>query len=194
MIDLRVGHILKAIKHPDADSLYVSTIDMGDLNDDGDSRPRTVCSGLVHHFSLEEMQNRMVVVVANLKPVKMRGIKSEAMVLCASGSPSGSLSDSPSDSPSNGSSKEEIVEFVNPPAGSKPGDRIFFESFGHVVPEPILSPKKKVWETLQPLFVTTSDLGVVTVVYRKEGESDKRLVNGRSEVCLVSSLVNAPVR
>lgn len=78
MVDLRVGHIIKAIKHPDADSLYVSTIDMGD-----ETGPRTVCSGLVNHIPLEEMQDRLVVVVANLKPVKMRGIKSAAMVLCA---------------------------------------------------------------------------------------------------------------
>ena len=58
MVDLRVGHIIKAIKHPDADSLYVSTIDMGD-----ETGPRTVCSGLVNHIPLEEMQDRLVVVV-----------------------------------------------------------------------------------------------------------------------------------
>ncbi|ODQ65713.1 hypothetical protein NADFUDRAFT_82696, partial [Nadsonia fulvescens var. elongata DSM 6958] len=107
MIDFRVGHIQKAIKHPDADSLYVSTIDMGD-----EEGPRTVCSGLVKYFPIEAMQGRMVVVVANLKPVNMRGIKSTAMVLCAS--------------------DENTVQFVNPPAGAKAGDKVFFESYDGV--------------------------------------------------------------
>ena len=46
---------------------------------------RIVVSGLVKHYSLEEMQNRKVVVVANLKAANMRGIKSHAMVLAATG-------------------------------------------------------------------------------------------------------------
>ena len=57
VIDFRVGFIQKAIKHPDADSLYVSTIDVGD-----EEGPRTVCSGLVKYFPLEAMQERYVVV------------------------------------------------------------------------------------------------------------------------------------
>lgn len=165
MIDLRVGHIQKAIKHPDADALYVSTIDMGD-----EEGPRTVCSGLVKYFPLEAMQDRYVVVVANLKPVTMRGIKSSAMVLCAS--------------------NEDTVEFVNPPAGSKAGDKIFFESFDGT-PEAVLNPKKKIWEQIQPGFSTTEDL---SVVYRKEGEPEKKLVNKEGKLCKVNSLVAANVR
>lgn len=165
MIDLRVGHIQKAVKHPDADSLYVSTIDMGDPEG-----PRTVCSGLVKYFPLEAMQDRYVVVVANLKPVNMRGIKSSAMVLCAS--------------------NEDTVEFVNPPEGSKPGDKIFFETYD-LTPEPVLNPKKKIWEQIQPGFTTTEDL---SVVYRKEGDSDKKLVNKEGKLCKVNSLVAANVR
>lgn len=165
MIDFRVGHIQKAIKHPDADSLYVSTIDMGD-----ETGPRTVCSGLVKYFPIEAMQDRYVVVVANLKPVNMRGIKSSAMVLCAS--------------------NEDTVEFVNPPAGSKPGDKIFFESYD-ITPEAVLNPKKKIWETVQPGFSTTDKL---EVIFKKEGDADKRLVTKSGELCLVTSLVNAAVR
>ena len=78
MIDLRVGLIRKAEKHPDADSLYVSHIDVGE------EKERIVCSGLVKYIPLEEMQNRAVVCVCNLKEVKMRGIMSKAMVLAAS--------------------------------------------------------------------------------------------------------------
>lgn len=165
MVDLRVGFIEKAIKHPDADSLYVSTIQMGDA--DG---PRTVCSGLVKHFPLEAMQERYVVVVANLKPVTMRGIKSCAMVLCAS--------------------NENTVEFVNPPEGSKAGDKIFFETYD-IEPEAVLNPKKKIWEAVQPGFSTNSDL---EVIFKKDGEPDRKLVNKKGELCHVKSLVNAEVR
>lgn len=165
MIDLRVGHIQKAIKHPDADALYVSTIDMGD-----EEGPRTVCSGLVKYYPLEAMQDRYVVVVANLKPVTMRGIKSSAMVLCAS--------------------HDETVEFVNPPAGSKPGDKIFFETYDGT-PEPVLNPKKKIWEQIQPGFSTTSDLDVI---FKKDGEPDRKLVNKEGQLCKVVSLVDAVVR
>lgn len=164
MIDLRVGFIEKAIKHPDADSLYVSTIHMGD-----EEGPRTVCSGLVNYFPLEAMQKRKVVVVANLKPVSMRGIKSSAMVLCAS--------------------NENTVEFVNPPEGAEAGDKVYFEGYD-LVPEKQLNPKKKIWETVQPHFTTTESL---EVVYRKEGEEDRKLVT-KGTPCKVLSLVNAQVR
>lgn len=164
MIDLRVGFIQKAVKHPDADSLYMSTIDMGDAEG-----PRTVCSGLVKHVALEDMQERYVVVVANLKPVSMRGVKSCAMVLCAS--------------------TPEKVEFVNPPAGSKPGDKIFFEGY-NAVPEKQLNPKKKVWEAVQPGFATTENF---EITYTAEGKAPAKLVNERGEACKNSTLVGAHV-
>lgn len=166
MIDIRVGFIEKAIKHPDADSLYVSTMQMGD-----EEGPRTICSGLVKHFSLEEMQERYVIVIANLKPVSMRGIKSAGMVLCAA----------------NAAGK---VEFVNPPAGSKAGDKIFFEGFDGT-PEKVLNPKKKIWETVQPHFTTLEDF---TVVYKEEDRPDAKLVNRNGEICKCSTIVGAEVR
>jgi len=100
MIDLRVGLIRKAEKHPDADSLYVSRIDVGE------DKERIVCSGLVKYIPLEEMQNRYVVCVCNLKEVKMRGITSQAMVLAAS-------------ERVGGDAEKEKVELVIPPSGAK---------------------------------------------------------------------------
>ena len=78
-LDLRVGLITTAKKHPDADSLYVEVVDCGEAG------TRTVVSGLVKHIPEPEMQNRLVVVVANLKPTNLKGIKSFAMVLAATG-------------------------------------------------------------------------------------------------------------
>ncbi|KAG7887477.1 hypothetical protein KL936_004174 [Ogataea polymorpha] len=165
MVDFRVGFIEKAIKHPDADALYVSTIDMGD-----EEGPRTVCSGLVKYYPLEAMQQRYVVVIANLKPVTMRGIKSSAMVLCAS--------------------EGETVEFINPPEGSKAGDKVFFEGFDGT-PEKQLNPKKKIFEQVQPNFSTNDKL---EVIYKQEGKPDARLVTKDGKVCKAASLVGATVR
>lgn len=70
-LDLRIGRIIEVSKHPDADSLYVEKMDLGE------EKPRTIVSGLVNHYAVDEMQNRLVVVFCNLKPAKMRGILSE---------------------------------------------------------------------------------------------------------------------
>lgn len=48
-LDLRVGRIISAEKHPDADSLYVEQVDVGE------AAPRTVVSGLVKHIPLEQV-------------------------------------------------------------------------------------------------------------------------------------------
>lgn len=165
MIDFRVGFIQKAVKHPDADALYMSTIDMGDAEG-----PRTVCSGLVKYIPIEEMQERYVVCIANLKPVTMRGVKSCAMVLCAS--------------------NENTVEFVNPPAGSKAGDKLFFEDFNGE-PEKQLNPKKKIWEAVQPHFSTNDKF---EVTYTEEGKEPKRLVNANGELCKNSTIIKADVK
>lgn len=66
-------------KHPDADSLYIEKIDLGE-----EGGPRTIVSGLVNYVPIEEMQDRMVVILANLKAANLRGVSSHGMVLCAS--------------------------------------------------------------------------------------------------------------
>jgi len=192
LIDLRVGHILKAIKHPEADSLYVSTINVGDKPGTDDTVEyegqicRTVCSGLNGLVPLEEMQGRKVVVVCNLKPVKMRGIKSCAMVLAASPRPKEGEDD-----------HKGPVELVNPPADAKAGERVFFEGF-RAEPEKVLNPKKKIWETFQPGFTTTDSLEVAfdpSVVEALEGKTGlAKLVTESGGVCTVASLKGAQVR
>uniref|UniRef100_A0A1A7Y291 Aminoacyl tRNA synthetase complex-interacting multifunctional protein 1 n=1 Tax=Iconisemion striatum TaxID=60296 RepID=A0A1A7Y291_9TELE len=122
-LDLRVGRIITAEKHPDADSLYVEQVDVGE------AAPRTVVSGLVKHIPLEQMQNRMAVLLCNLKPAKMRGVVSQAMVMCAS--------------------SPDKVEILDPPGGSVPGDRVSVQGFPGE-PDKELNPKKKVWEQVQP--------------------------------------------
>lgn len=64
-LDLRVGQIMEVEKHPDADSLYVSKIQCGEPT------LRTVVSGLVNFVPITDLQKRKVVVLCNLKPVKV---------------------------------------------------------------------------------------------------------------------------
>ncbi|KAF4339854.1 methionyl-tRNA synthetase [Fusarium beomiforme] len=192
LIDLRVGHILKAINHPDADSLYVSTIAVGDKPGNEDYVEyegqicRTVCSGLNGLIPLGSMQGRKVVVVCNLKPVKMRGIKSCAMVLAAS----------PKIKEGEVDDHKGPVELVTPPEGAKAGDRVWFEGWeGN--PEGVLNPKKKIWETFQPGFTTTDNLEVAfdAGVVEQLGKTGRgRLVTESGGVCTVPSLKDAVVR
>lgn len=123
MVDLRVGKILDIKKHPDADSLYLETVDFGEAEG-----PRTVLSGLVNYVSMDKMQDRLVVGICNLKPQAMRGIKSHAMLLCAT----------------HKDGKEHGVEPIAPPEASVPGERIYIEGYEGIEPEPVLNPKKKV--------------------------------------------------
>ncbi|OQR74011.1 aminoacyl tRNA synthase complex-interacting multifunctional protein 1-like [Tropilaelaps mercedesae] len=126
-LDLRVGLIKQVDRHPDADALYVEQIDVGE------EKPRTIISGLVKFVPLEEMQDRAVVVMCNLKPAKMRGILSEGMVMCAS--------------------TLEKVEPIRPPKDALPGDRLTWTGLpveGYPVHETVLNPKKKIWERIAP--------------------------------------------
>merc|ERR1712223_1508557 len=59
-LDIRIGKIVEVKKHPEAEALYVETIDLGE------SEPRTIVSGLVNFVPIEDMQDRMVVVLCNL--------------------------------------------------------------------------------------------------------------------------------
>ncbi len=75
-LDLRVGTILSAERHPKADKLLVFQVKMG-------TEKRQIVSGVAEHFKPEECLGQKVVVVANLKPRKLRGIESKGMILFA---------------------------------------------------------------------------------------------------------------
>ena len=76
-LELKVGTIVSAEKHPKADRLLVEQIDLGD-------ETRQVVSGIAGSFKPEEVVGKKVVVVTNLKPVNLRGVESQGMILCAS--------------------------------------------------------------------------------------------------------------
>lgn len=138
-LDLRIGKVISVSNHPDAESLYIEKIDVGEEN------PRTVVSGLRQFVTPEQLQDRLVVLLCNLKPANMRGIKSEGMLLAAS---------------KTNMDGEKVVIPLDPPANSKPGDRVFVEGFSHEdlgEPDEQLNPKKKVFETLKPNLLVSDE-------------------------------------
>lgn len=76
-VELKVGEIKEAKVHPDADKLLVFKVDVGE------DENRTIVSGIRKWYDPEELIGKKVVVVTNLKPVKMRGIESQGMIIAA---------------------------------------------------------------------------------------------------------------
>lgn len=77
-IDLKVAQIVGVNDHPEADSLYVLQVDDGEAI-------RQVCAGLKSSYEVSELQDRKVVLFANLKPSKLRGLESKGMLLAGDG-------------------------------------------------------------------------------------------------------------
>ena len=106
-LDLRAARILNVQPHPNADKLYVITLD------DGGEEPRTICSGLVENYRPEELEGQIIIIAYNLKPAKFRGIKSQGMLLAAE-------------------DDDENLEVIMPKA--QPGDRVFLTGGGSAPP------------------------------------------------------------
>ncbi|KAM5556880.1 hypothetical protein ABKV19_024323 [Rosa sericea] len=136
LLNIQVGLIRKAWKHPSADSLLVEEIDVGD------AKLRQVVSGLAKFCSPEELTNRRVVLITNVKPGKLRDVMSEGLVLCAS------------------SEDHTLVEPLLPPEGAKIGERVVFSGIDGK-PEDVLNPKKKQLDKITP-HLFTDDKGVAT--------------------------------
>jgi methionyl-tRNA synthetase len=77
-VDLRVGEVKTAERIPKADKLLLITVDIGE------EKPRQVLAGIAQYYEPETLIGRKIVVVANLKPRKMRGYESQGMLLAAS--------------------------------------------------------------------------------------------------------------
>lgn len=159
-LNIRVGKIMNVKVHEEADTLYVEEIDVGE------ETPRTIVSGLKNFIPLEEMKGRLVAVLCNLKPASMRGVKSCGMVLAAS------------------NDDHTKVELVEPPTGSKPGERITFDGY-EGEPDAQLNPKKKVFEQIQPDLHTTADCQAAykTSVFKTS-----------SGICTVKSIKNGKIK
>jgi methionine--tRNA ligase beta chain len=135
-LDIRVGKILNVKPHESADKLFVEEIDLGE------DKPRQIISGLRHFYKQEELQDRMVLVLCNLKERNLVGMKSHGMVLCAS------------------NAEHTSVELVVPPNDVKVGERVMFEGYTGEPEAENKVAKKKILEKLGP-DLKTDDNGIV---------------------------------
>jgi methionyl-tRNA synthetase len=76
-VELRVGTVMAAAPHPNADRLLVLQVRLGDED-------RQIVAGIRAHYEPAELVGRQVVVVANLAPATLRGVESRGMLLAAS--------------------------------------------------------------------------------------------------------------
>ncbi|GFH45848.1 hypothetical protein CTEN210_02322 [Chaetoceros tenuissimus] len=135
-LDIRVGIIVKAWEHEEADKLFCEEIDIGE-----ETGPRQIVSGLRSYYDLKDLVGQRVLVLANLKARKLMGFPSHGMVLCAS----------------NG----EKTEFVEPPKDAAIGERVFVEGFdGEPATENQLA-RKKLLDIVFPELKTNVD-GIAT--------------------------------
>jgi len=77
-VELRVGEVKTAERIPKADKLLLLTVDIGE------EKPRQILAGIAQYYEPEKLVGRKIVVVANLKPRKLRGYESQGMLLAAS--------------------------------------------------------------------------------------------------------------
>ena len=91
-LDFRTGRILESKKVKGSDKLLVSQVDLGE------SKPRSIVSGVAEFYRPEDLPGMNVVGVSNLKPVKLRGELSEGMILATDDGNSLKIVEAPGDS------------------------------------------------------------------------------------------------
>lgn len=125
-LDLRIGTVVEVEKAPDADTLYLTKIDIG-------GEYLSIVAGLAKFITIEELLGKNVVVLCNLKASKLRGHLSEGMIMCAKSG--------------------DTMELLEPPANAKPGDLVYCENYERV-PTEGGRDKKRLYDQLAPDMFT----------------------------------------
>ena len=76
-LDIRIGTIIRIEDHPNADKLFILKVDLGE-------REIQIVSGIKDYYTKEELKNKQIPIIVNLKPTKLRGVNSDGMLLAAS--------------------------------------------------------------------------------------------------------------
>ena len=76
-LEFKIAVIKDVVEHPNADRLYVITVDLGD-------KTKQVVAGIRAHYKKEDLIGRRIVLVDNLDPAVLRGVESQGMILAAS--------------------------------------------------------------------------------------------------------------
>jgi len=159
-MEIRVGKIVEVWNHESADKLLCEKIDVGE-----EAGPREIASGLRDFYTIEEMQEKLVLVVCNLKASKILGFSSNGMVLAAKG-------------------EDGKTELVEPPEGSKVGERVTIEGLEGAPFSSSQVKKKKIWTTVSK-DLKTGNGGVAMW----QGKT----IQTSSGPCKAASLVGVPI-
>jgi len=147
-LDLRVAEILDVKDHPDADKLYLLHIDVGALG------KRVLVAGMKPYYTHDEIKGKKIIIVANLEPAKIRGVKSSGMLLAAE--------------------SNDTVTLLNP-GSAKPGSIVKIDGIPHM-PEKILP-----FDHFLEVKLTTDEEG--KVIYQSHRlQTDTGLVTTDKEV------------
>lgn len=140
-VAFKAATIVSAKPHPEAENLLVCHVNCGDLTESGESELRTVVAGLAGKIALDDLVGSKIVAVTNLKPAKMRGIESTAMLLAASDSDDGK------------------VELLQVPESVPDGELLSFEGKEPSIPDDMLKSKGaiKAWERAKACLRSTSE-------------------------------------
>ena len=157
-VAFRAATVLSAEPHPEADNLLVCKVDCGDAAENGGAtEPRTVVAGLADKIPTDELVGRRVVAVTNLKPAKMRGIESMAMLLAAS-------------------NEDDQVDLVSVLESVPNGELLSFEGKETSEPDAMLKSKgaQKVWERVKS-SLRASDSG--EALYLQDGKAHRMMTS-----------------
>lgn len=125
-LDLRVGTVVEVDKAPDADTLYLTKVDIG-------GEFLSIVAGLTKFFTVDELIGKNVIILCNLKPSKLRGHLSEGMIMCAK--------------------SDDKMELLEPPPSARPGDLVYCESYDRV-PTEGGRDKKRLYDPIAPDMLT----------------------------------------
>lgn len=125
-LDLRVGRIIEVEKSSYAEKFYLLKVDIGD-------EIRPIVSEWAEHISMDQLLNRNVVVLCNIKPGKLRGHITYGMILCVE------------------SESGDVKELLAPPSNADPGEFIYCENFERV-PVQVARKKMRLFDPLASDF------------------------------------------
>eukprot|EP01096_Ripella_sp_DP13-Kostka_P009485 TRINITY_DN3646_c0_g1_i1.p1 TRINITY_DN3646_c0_g1~~TRINITY_DN3646_c0_g1_i1.p1 ORF type:complete len:607 (-),score=315.38 TRINITY_DN3646_c0_g1_i1:17-1771(-) len=165
-LDLRVGKIVEITPHAtEPDRLYTVKVDVGE------AEARWCVAGLVPAIPIDQLRDRLVVVVCNLKAANFKGVLSAAMILAAS--------------------KDDKIETIDPPADSAVGDRISFPGYEGEPEKELNNKKTNLFRKIQPSLFT-NDQG--QAFYKGADGKPDALFTAPKGVCGVPSVFSASIQ
>jgi len=132
-LEVRVGKVMKAWHHPEADRLFCEEIDVGEP-----TGFRQIVTGLREHYKLDEFEGKRLLVICNMKPAKLKNVMSSGIVLCAK------------------NAETKVMELLGVPDECKIGDRVLPQGMpdSWAAADPAVVKKQGIWEDISKDLLT----------------------------------------